>query len=101
MNAVIMDDVDVGDGCIIGALTFIKAGEIIPARKVLAGNPYKIIRDVSDEMLAWKSKGTALYQTLPAEMHRSFQVTEPLRSAPEIPYEQTKKYTTWKKQEGS
>ncbi len=101
MNSVVMDDVDVGEGCIIGALTFIKAGELIPPRKVLAGNPYKIIRDVSDEMLAWKSKGTALYQSLPAEMHRSFQITEPLRVAPEKPYEQTKKYTTWKKQEGN
>jgi phenylacetic acid degradation protein len=101
MNAVIMDDVIVGDGCIIGALTFIKAGEVIASRKVLAGNPYKIIKEVSDEMLAWKTKGTALYQSLPAEMHRSFQITEPLRSAPEKPYEQTRKYTTWKKQEGN
>lgn len=101
MNAVIMDDVIVGDGCIIGALTFIKAGEVISSRKVLAGNPYKIIKEVSDEMLAWKTKGTALYQSLPAEMHRSFKITEPLRSVPEKPYEQTRKYTTWKKQEGN
>ena len=32
MNAVIMDEVDLGDECIVGALTFIKQGEIIPAR---------------------------------------------------------------------
>ncbi|MFN4854728.1 MAG: transferase hexapeptide repeat family protein [Bacteroidota bacterium] len=101
MNAVIMDDVIVGDGCIIGALTFIKAGEVIASRKVLAGNPYKIIKEVSDEMLAWTTKGTALYQSLPAEMHRSFKITEPLRSVPEKPYEQTRRYTTWKKQEGN
>src|SRR5689334_22573290 len=61
MNAAIMDDVIVGDECIIGALTLIREGTIIPQRKVVVGNPSKILRDVSDEMLEWKKKGTQLY----------------------------------------
>lgn len=65
MNSVIMDEVEMGDECIIGALSFVKTGEIIPPRSLLAGNPAKIIKRVSDEMIAWKTKGTELYQQLP------------------------------------
>src|SRR5690349_22714115 len=39
MNAVLMDEVEIGEECIVGALTFIKAGEIIPRRSLVAGNP--------------------------------------------------------------
>ena len=56
MNAVIMDDANVGDECIIGALSFVKAGMQIPNRKMVVGNPAVIIKDVSDEMIAWKTK---------------------------------------------
>jgi phenylacetic acid degradation protein len=98
MNAVIMDDVIIGEGCIVGALTFVRAETHIPPRKVVAGNPASIIKDVSDEMLAWKSKGTALYQQLPEQMHNTFRITEPLRTPPEKEYTQTLKYLTWKKE---
>jgi phenylacetic acid degradation protein len=76
MNSVIMDNVEIGDECIIGALTFIKAGEKIPRRSVVAGNPAKILKDVSDEMLRWKTEGTALYQALPGEMRESWGAVE-------------------------
>jgi phenylacetic acid degradation protein len=79
MNSVIMDNVEIGDECIIGALSFVKAGEKIPPRSVVAGNPAKILKPVSDEMLRWKTEGTALYQALPAEMHDSWGVCEPAR----------------------
>lgn len=72
MNSVIMDNAEIGDECIIGALTFIKAGEKIPRRSVVAGNPAKILKEVSDEMLKWKTEGTALYQALPGEMRESW-----------------------------
>src|SRR5689334_22588646 len=62
MNSVIMDNVIVGDECIIGALCFIPAEMEIPSRKVVVGNPAKIIKDVSDEMIEWKTEGTKLYQ---------------------------------------
>lgn len=79
MNAVIMDNVDLGDECIIGALTFIKQDEKIPARSLVAGNPGKIIKQVSDDMIAWKTEGTKLYQALPKEMFENWSVCEPLR----------------------
>ena len=42
MNSVLMDHVQVGDESIVGALTFIKEGTIIPPRSLVAGNPGKI-----------------------------------------------------------
>jgi phenylacetic acid degradation protein len=76
MNSVIMDNVEIGEECIIGALTFIKAGEKIPRRSVVAGNPAKILKEVTEEMLRWKTEGTALYQALPGEMRESWGQSE-------------------------
>jgi carbonic anhydrase/acetyltransferase-like protein (isoleucine patch superfamily) len=56
MNSVIMDHVELGEESIVGALTLIKEGEIIPSRSVVAGNPGKIIKQVTDEMLKWKTE---------------------------------------------
>ena len=95
MNAVIMDNVVIGANCIVGALCFVPADMIIPARKVVVGNPAKIVKDVSDEMIAWKTKGTALYQQLPADCYAGLNLCEPLREAePDRPTQQDI-YKTW------
>jgi len=83
MNAVFLDNVELGDEFIIGALPFIKQDEKIPARSLVAGNPGKIIKQVTDEMLAWKTEGTKLYQSLPKEMFESWKECEPLREIPD------------------
>lgn len=97
MNSVVMDNVELGDECIVGALTFIKADEKIPARSLVAGNPGKIIRQVSDEMINWTTEGTKLYQALPQEMFNHWQPCEPLRSIPPNRPQQDILYKTWKK----
>src|ERR1043165_194637 len=81
MNAVIMDEVELGDECIVGALCFIKQGEKIPKRSLVVGNPAKIIKQVSDEMIAWKTEGTKLYQQLPKQCFETLQPCEPLGEA--------------------
>ncbi len=83
MNSVIMDDAEIGDECIVGAMSFVKAEEKFPSRKLIVGNPAKAIKDISDEMIAWKTKGTQLYQQLPADCHESLKEVEPLREVPE------------------
>ncbi len=95
MNAVIMDDVEIGKECIVGALSFIKANSKIPERKLLVGNPATIIKEVSDEMIDWKSKGTALYQSLPAACYEGLKEVEPLTSMPENRPKQEDLYATW------
>src|SRR4051812_15475035 len=77
MNSVIMDNAVIGDECIVGALSFVPADTIFEARKIIVGNPAKIIKDVSEEMIAWKTKGTALYQQLPADCHSTLKECAP------------------------
>lgn len=97
MNAVLMDEVEIGAECIVGALCFIKAGEKIPVRSLVVGNPGKIIREVSDDMLAWKTEGTRLYQQLPRQCHDSLRPCEPLREVPDNLPEMEAVYEIWKK----
>src|SRR5262245_20606105 len=99
MNAVVMDHAVVGAGCIVGALTFVPSEMAIPERKVVVGAPAKIVRDVSDEMLQWKTDGTRLYQQLPAMMKSEWRECEPLREVPVDRPKQATNYLTWKRQE--
>ena len=101
MNSVIMDDVVVGDECIIGALSFIRAKENIPNRSLVVGNPAKIIKEVSDDMINWKTKGTQLYQSLPQECHGSLKSCEPLRKMPANRPTQEVLFETWNKVKGN
>lgn len=96
MNAVVMDNVDVGEECIIGALCFVPEGMKIPNRKVVVGNPAKIVKDVTDEMAEWKTEGTKIYQALPKQLYESLKECEPLREIPsEIPKTEID-FKTWK-----
>lgn len=97
MNSVVLDNVVIGEGSIIGALTLVPEGMQIPARKLVVGSPAKIIKDVTDEMLEWKKQGTAIYQSLPKQMHESFKPCEPLTSVPKFRRPQPEFYHTLKK----
>src|ERR1035437_1748039 len=97
MNAVVMDNVVIGDNCIIGALTLIIADTIIPDRKVVVGNPGKIVKEVSNEMIEWKTKGTKLYQQLPADCKSTLKPCEPLREIEPNRPQQQDIYKTWNK----
>ena len=95
MNAVIMDNVILGDECIVGALSFIKADEIFESRSLIVGNPAKKIKELTDEMINWKTEGTALYQQLPKDMFTGWSECEPLRTVPENMQPQSANYKTW------
>src|SRR4029077_9364105 len=79
MNAVVMDNAVIGAGAIVGALSFVPEGMQISDRMIAVGNPARMIKAVSDEMLAWKTEGTARYQALPAQLHATLRPCEPLR----------------------
>lgn len=84
MNSVIMDNVELGDESIVGALTLIRADEKIPRRSLVVGNPSRIVRQVSDEMMRWKTEGTELYGALPAALRQHLRVCEPLTEIPPV-----------------
>lgn len=95
MNAVLMDNVEIGEACIIGALTFVPDGMKIPDRKVVVGNPARILKDVTDDMIAWKTKGTELYQSLPASLYATLKPCKPLRNVPPNRKSVSIDYKTW------
>lgn len=96
MNSVIMDNAKIGDECIIGALTLIPSQKVFPKRSMIVGNPGKIIKNVSDDMIAWKSKGTALYQSLPEMCQNSLVKADPLTEQPDDQKSISIDYKIWK-----
>ncbi len=97
MNAVLMDDVIIGKECLIGALSFVPAKMNIADRSLVVGNPAKVIKEVSDEMIKWKTMGTALYQKLPAECFGTLKACEPLREIEANRPSQEAMFKTWEK----
>lgn len=97
MNAVIMDNVQLGAESIVGALSFIKAETVVPPRSLMVGNPARVIKQVSDEMIAWKTKGTELYQKLPEQCKNSLRECEPLKKKEPNRPTMEKLFETWKK----
>jgi hypothetical protein len=53
------------------------------------------VKDVSDEMIAWKTDGTALYQALPRPLYATLKAVEPLREMPAGRKQQQMSYRTW------
>jgi carbonic anhydrase/acetyltransferase-like protein (isoleucine patch superfamily) len=96
MNAVVMDDVVVGDESIVGALSFVKAKEVIPPRSVVAGNPAKVVKAVSNNLLEWKTAGTRIYQQLAREAPTDIALCEPLREVGEQGAIPALDYSIWK-----
>ena len=94
MNSVIMDDAEIGDECIVGAMAFVKAESIFSSRSLIVGNPAKVIKEVTDEMMEWKSAGTKLYQQLPTDCHESLKEVVPLREIPKDKPKQEDFYKT-------
>ena len=82
MNAVIMDNAVIGDSAIVAASAFVKAGMEIPPRRLAAGMPAKVLRELSDQEIAWKADGTRTYQQLTLRSLATLRPCTPL-AAPE------------------
>src|SRR5947207_8266234 len=82
MNTVINDNATIGEAAFVAAMAFVKAGMIVPPRTLVAGIPARIVRELSDAELAWKSEGTRSYQALARRSLATMRATAPL-PAPE------------------
>lgn len=78
MNAVVMDNAVVGEDSIVAAMAFVKANVVIPPRSLFAGIPGKVIRELSDQEIAWKTEGTGSYKALAIRSQLSLKPAEPL-----------------------
>ncbi len=82
MNAVLMDDVVIGESSIIAAAAFVAAGFSCPPRSLVMGIPAKIKRQLSEQEVSWKSQATREYQQLTQRCNTTLAETEAL-SEPE------------------
>lgn len=51
MGSTILDNVEIGEECIVGANTLISSGKIIPPRSLVIGSPGKVVRRLNDKDL--------------------------------------------------
>jgi phenylacetic acid degradation protein len=86
MNAVVMDEAEIGEAAIVAACAFVPAGRKIPPRSLAAGMPAKVMRALSDQEVAWKLEGTRTYQALTLRSLASMQEVAALTAVePERP----------------
>lgn len=79
MNAVIMDDVEIGEDSFVAAMAFVKGGMIVPPRTLVGGVPAKIMRELRDDEIKWKSVGTGHYQHLARRYLATYREVEALK----------------------
>jgi phenylacetic acid degradation protein len=82
MNAVINDNAVIGESSIVAAMAFVKAGMVVPPRTLVAGVPAKVVRELTEQELAWKIEGTQSYQDLTRRSLATMVESDPL-PAPE------------------
>jgi phenylacetic acid degradation protein len=82
INAVLMDDVVVGEEALVGAASFVRAGFIVPPRTLVTGSPARAIRELTEEEVAWKARGTQEYHELAVRCLASLKECQPLTAIP-------------------
>jgi phenylacetic acid degradation protein len=81
MSSVIMDGAVVGESSFVAAMSFVKAGMIVPPRSLVGGIPAKVMRELTDKDIAWKSNGTREYQELAQRCRETLHECQPLAAA--------------------
>ncbi len=83
MNAVVMDEARIGENATIAAMAFVKAKTEIPPGSLAVGSPAKVLRQLSEQEIAWKRQGTAIYRRLAAEAEEKLRPVAPLPAVEE------------------
>jgi len=81
INAVVFDRATIGEAAIVAAMSFVPSNFIVPPRHLAAGVPAKLVRELRDDEIAWKYKGTVAYQRLAACCQQSLRPCSPLAEA--------------------
>ena len=81
MNAVVMDEAEIGEQAFVAACAFVRAGMKVPPRTLLAGVPGKVLRDLTAQEITWKHEGTLAYQQLARRCHATLAAVNPLAHA--------------------
>lgn len=104
MNAVVMDEAEIGEKAIVAACAFVPAGMKVPPRSLVAGIPAKVKRELSDEEIAWKLEGTQTYQALTVRSLASLHEVAPLAQVeagrPRLPQAEVRSLIATRRGEG-
>ncbi|MGJ7562598.1 phenylacetic acid degradation protein PaaY [Variovorax sp. GB1R11] len=104
MNAVVMDEAEIGEKAIVAACAFVPAGMKVPPRSLVAGIPAKVKRELSDDEIAWKLEGTRTYQALTVRSLASLHEVAPLPQVeagrPRLPQAEVRSLIATKRGEG-
>jgi phenylacetic acid degradation protein len=82
INAVVMDDVVVGEQSLVGAASFVRSGFVVPPRTLVMGAPAKVVRELTEQEIAWKAVGTKEYQELARRCLTTLRECAPLTAVP-------------------
>jgi len=89
MNAVVMDRAQIGEKSIVAAASFVRIGDQIPPRVLVAGVPARVVRELTEADIARKAKGTDLYVELAQRSKMGIAPAQPLE-APEAGRQRTR-----------
>ena len=67
MGAIVMNNVEIGEGCIIGAGTLLPQNKKIPPNSVVMGAPGKVVREAGPEDIAKIKNNSKHYMEMSAE----------------------------------
>lgn len=80
MNAVVMDGAVVGAHSIVAAHSLVASQQKIPTRTLALGSPAKVLRELRDDEVNWKSLATDGYIALTQRCLATMRPVEPLDS---------------------
>ncbi len=81
MNATVLDGAEIGESAIVAANAFVKAGDKVPPRSLVAGIPARVIRELGEKDLANKINATSIYHQLVGRCQETMTVCAPLTAA--------------------
>lgn len=64
MNAVVMDGALIGAESLVAAMSFVRSGMQVPPRSMVVGMPARVLRELTDEEVAQKTRETEEYIAL-------------------------------------
>jgi phenylacetic acid degradation protein len=78
IGSIVMDEVVVEEEAFVGAGSFVRAGFVVPRRTLVLGSPARVVRELTDQEVAWKARGTIEYQDLAARCLSGLKECQPL-----------------------
>jgi phenylacetic acid degradation protein len=81
MNAVVLDEAEIGEQAIVAACAFVPARMRVPPRTMVTGIPARVRRELTAQEIANKHLGTEVYHDLTERCLASMRETQPLARA--------------------